>query len=309
MRNLIYITILALFIYSPTLAKGNKKEKVTKSFKFNKEHNGFEVDYLTNNEFKTKVEKKQFWGIIEIIVNFVASWFSTSYGKYNEDTKNETGPYFIFDRGPNAKSLPYQLKELRDNINNSVNGANEIYRLVLLEAIKPTITYKDLSSDDDKKAVCKGASAAKNAAFVYIVGLEVNGTGFSAMSMDNRIFYRDKALNYLKTVEGYQLDDGFDLALDIARFIGSPIAENSVGFLWNWGNTRDFIQYRTKELLMLVQTIDMLEWGFKIDSELSTINVQDIENCKAQIKKKYAIPIHRRCQIPLTGLYSSPYYP
>lgn len=109
MKNSIIAIIIALLIYSPIYAISNKPKKEVKEFKIQKELQGFEIDYLTNNKFKTKVEKKQFWGLVEIIVNFVASWFRTSYGEYTEDTKTETGPYFIFDRGPNAKSLPEQL--------------------------------------------------------------------------------------------------------------------------------------------------------------------------------------------------------
>jgi hypothetical protein len=109
MKNSIIAIIIALLIYSPISATINKSKKEAKKFKIQKELQGFEMDYLTNNIFKTKAEKKQFWGIVEIIVNFVASWFSTSYGKYDQDTQNEKGSYFLFDRTPGAKTLEKQL--------------------------------------------------------------------------------------------------------------------------------------------------------------------------------------------------------
>jgi hypothetical protein len=40
----------------------------------------------------------------------VASWFNSSYGKYSDDTQNQEGPYFIFDRAPNGLLLIEQLK-------------------------------------------------------------------------------------------------------------------------------------------------------------------------------------------------------
>lgn len=109
MKKLILLILIALLNQSLTIAKGNKLKKETKEFKLNTELKGFEVDYLSNKDFKTKVESKKFWGLIELVVDFVASWFNSSYGKYSDDTQNQEGPYFIFDRTPGAKTLQEQL--------------------------------------------------------------------------------------------------------------------------------------------------------------------------------------------------------
>jgi hypothetical protein len=109
MRKLLVLLLIALCMQSEVIAKGNKKQKHEKAFSLKKELKGFEVDYLTNKDFKNKVESKKFWGILEIIIDWVASLFNSSYGKYDEDTKNQDGPYFIFDRSPNGLSIQEQI--------------------------------------------------------------------------------------------------------------------------------------------------------------------------------------------------------
>jgi hypothetical protein len=149
---------MALCMQSVVIAKGNKKQKLQnsksshrhKSFTLNKELKGFEVDYLTNKEFKTKVESKKFWGIIEIIVDWIASWFNDSYGKYTDDTQNEEGPYFIFDRTPGAKTLQEQLDELRTNIKERKYSYDKIYDDILTSAEGTYFNYES-SQQLDKK--------------------------------------------------------------------------------------------------------------------------------------------------------------
>lgn len=110
MKKLILLILIALLNQSLTIAKGNKVKKQTKEFKLNTELKGFEADYLSNKDFKTKVESKKFWGLVEMLIDWVASWFNSSYGKYSDDTQNQEGPYFIFDRAPNGLLLTEQLK-------------------------------------------------------------------------------------------------------------------------------------------------------------------------------------------------------
>jgi hypothetical protein len=110
LKKIITILLIALSLQSAVIAKGNKKEKQEKTFTLSNELKGFEADYLSNKDFKTKVESKKFWGLIELVVDFVASLFNSSYGKYTKDTQNDEGPYFIFDRTPNGLSLTEKLK-------------------------------------------------------------------------------------------------------------------------------------------------------------------------------------------------------
>ena len=111
-----YIKQLALLIgilmicQINTFAKTQKisKQKTTTTLK--QSLKGFEADYLTNKAFKEKVKNKKIWGIVEFVVDLVAGWIhGGSFGKYDEDTKNGEGPYFIFDRNPEGISLNQQL--------------------------------------------------------------------------------------------------------------------------------------------------------------------------------------------------------
>ena len=234
MKKLILLLLMTLLIQNLIIAKGNKLKKETNEFKLNTELKGFEVDYITNKEFKTKVENKKIWGILEIIIDWVASWFNSSYGKYTKDTHNEEGPYFIFDRTPGAKTLQEQLEELRTNIKGRVSSYDKIYDKILENAALTYVTYES-SEQEDKKAVCIGVERAKNAAFVYIVGLKVkvNGNGYEEMTLAEREEYRIRVLDLQSTMKGYQLNNAFDVTLDIARFTGGPGLENIVGFFWN----------------------------------------------------------------------------
>ena len=110
MKKIALFLLIALCVQSSINAKNKKKESQGNTFTISKELKGFEVDYLTNKDFKTKVENKKFWGILEIIIDWVASLFNSSYGKYTDDTKNQAGPYFIFDRSPNGLLITEQLK-------------------------------------------------------------------------------------------------------------------------------------------------------------------------------------------------------
>ncbi len=167
------------------IGKGNKKEKLQyskssnrqKTFNLNKELNGFEVDYLTNKKFKTKVESKKIWGLLEFIVDLIAYLFGGEHGKYSADTKNQEGPYFIFDRSPNGLLLTEQIKQLRakikgkdeNNVEIPKDNYDNIYKTIYENATINTPT------NCNDKAVCLGASIAKDAAFVYVVGLKKDG--------------------------------------------------------------------------------------------------------------------------------------
>ena len=94
MKKILLFLLMALCVQSAVIAKSNKKQKHEKGFSLNKELKGFEVDYLTNKDFKNKVVSKKFWGVLEIIIDWVASLFNSSYGKYTDDTKNQDGHIF-----------------------------------------------------------------------------------------------------------------------------------------------------------------------------------------------------------------------
>ncbi len=94
MKNFIF-SLLLLITYSTFCSAKTIKTERSKTTDveqiFSKQLKGYEADYLTKKEFRLQVKQKKIWGIIEIIVNWVASWFSDSYGKYDEDTYTSEG--------------------------------------------------------------------------------------------------------------------------------------------------------------------------------------------------------------------------
>ena len=277
----------------------------------NKQLKGFEADYLTKKNFRLQVKQKKIWGIVEFIIDLVASLFNDSYGKYDEDTYTSEGPYFLFDRGKGSATLGFQLEILRakitglDKNNEPVikDNFDKIFEQILDDA-------ENSASNCDKATVCEGSSVAKSAAFVYVVGIKKDISGnLVRFDMSNssdialRNSYRDKALNYLHNLSGYHLDNGLDMFMDVANFFAGPIGATLVVPLQLWNAVeRENMQFRSKELLMIVQTLDMLEWAHKIDAQLSPVGV-GYE--KKHIKEKYVVPMHRRCQLPITGNYDA----
>jgi hypothetical protein len=315
MKNFIFTLVLLITYSSFCSAKTIKTERsktTDVNHLFSKQLKGYEADYLTKREFRLQVKQKKIWGIIEIIVDFVASLFNDSYGKYDEDTYTSEGPFFLFDRGKGAATLGVQLDLLRAKITGlDKNGDpvvkdnfDVIYKIILKEATDNT------PANCNNFAVCEGSSVAKSAAFVYVVGIKTDISGnLVRFDMSNsadialRNTYRDKALNYLHNLSGYHLDNGLDMFMDYANFIVGPIGAALAvpSQIWNTVE-RDNMQFRSKELLMIVQTLDMLEWAHKIDAQLSPVGV-GYE--KKHIKEKYVVPMHRRCQLPITGNYDA----
>ncbi len=115
MKIKLLILLMLLLGFSTIKSETKKVKEITI---LSQELHGMEADYLTKAEFRKHVkEHKQIFGwIIDTIVNWVASWFSDSYGEYNDDTQNTEGPYFLFSRAPNGSTPAKQLDELRIKI-------------------------------------------------------------------------------------------------------------------------------------------------------------------------------------------------
>ena len=316
-KQLTLLIGIVLICQKGILAKTNKVSKKETS-ELSKQIKGFEADYLTNKTFKNKGKQRQkFFGILTFLINL---FFDEDKGKYNSDTKNGEGPYFIFDRNPEGPSLKEQLEALRQKIINNEDGYGKIYEQIFINARDNTPT------NCNKADVCEGAAIAKNCAFVFVVGLKyVESTDeFKEFKMDSlpdveaRRVYQTKAFNYLRNLSGNELDNDFDAALDVGRFVGGPIGEAGAGMIWmgleamneglhkGYVSSREQMKHRSKELMMIVQTFDMLEWAHIIDTDLSTSQqAQLYKDIRKRIKEKYVVPMHRRCQIPLTGVYDA----
>ena len=89
MKNCIFTLIIIQSCNMICFSKTTKAEstKASSSTKVLNEHlKGFEADYLSKKEFRLQVKQKKIWGIVEFIVDLVASLFNDSYGKYDEDS-------------------------------------------------------------------------------------------------------------------------------------------------------------------------------------------------------------------------------
>jgi len=110
----------------------------------------------------------------------ISSWGNKKrkHGRYRENEMNETGPYFLFDRSTDRQVDDYvklndKLKAVRDMIKDNPSFGL-IYQQILIQA------NMDLEiCDDEKDGFCVGASRAKAAAFVYIIGLKADETNFT----------------------------------------------------------------------------------------------------------------------------------
>ncbi len=217
----------------------------------------------------------------------ISSWGNKKrkHGRYRENEMNETGPYFLFDRYTNGQLDEYEklnkkLEDVRDIIKMN-QKFDDIYDQILIQA------NLDLEiCGDEKDGFCVGASRAKAAAFVYLIGLKANDTTFT---IGERNEYRDKVLNYFKYVRAKGLDNFWD------NLTWIPIAGNVASFLGALGNWEKLV-YRSKELINIVQAMDLIRWGYKLDNDLAySSEIEDkLEEYSLRIIDKFVVPIHTR---------------
>jgi hypothetical protein len=219
----------------------------------------------------------------------ISSWGNKKrkHGRYRENEMNETGPYFLFDRYTDGQLDDYsklnnKLKSIRAQIIDISLPFGLIYQKILTQANLDLIICSE--SNDD---FCVGASRAKAAAFVYLIGLKAD---YSNFTVAERNAYRDKVLIYFKYVKAKGLDNFWDNASWIP--IGGQLA-SLLGALGNW----EELVERSKELTNILQAYDMIKWGYKLDNELdysSTDIEEKLEEFGLRIIDKYVVPIHRR---------------
>jgi hypothetical protein len=248
----------------------------------------FQTTNLVQNEIPIVTK------VIETEPNFMASWPNISswgnkkrkHGRYKENEMNEEGPYFLFDRYTNGQPDDYiklnnKLSEVRKIIKN-----DDYFRLIYIEILAQADSNLEICSESNDD-FCVGASRAKAAAFVYLIGLKADKTNFT---VSERNAYRDKVLNYFKYVKAKGLDNFWDNASWIP--IGGQLA-SLLGALGNW----EELVERSKELTNILQAYDMIKWGYKLDNELdysSTDIEEKLEEYGLRIIDKYVVPIHRR---------------
>ncbi|MDP3929892.1 MAG: hypothetical protein Q8R57_12785 [Bacteroidota bacterium] len=88
--------------------------------------------------------------------------------------------------------------------------------------------------------MCLNASRAKNAAFVYLLGVDENGNSLDGIDDPGRDFFRQRAIDFLKNIDTY---DGRVPILDWGRF------------------SYNKQQYRSKEIIEYLSAYDLLRTG------------------------------------------------
>jgi hypothetical protein len=250
------------------------------------------TDRLAPELTRDKKQKVFLGWLIDGIINGIASWFAPSngYGKFDEKGHKEYGPYFLFKNDGNIQS---QLTAVRTAIQSHKDNWHLLY-----EEIYNTAGTSIIPTSCDG-AVCDGSIRAKASAFVFIVGIEIikdtvgpDTTYFNEMtSSTERNGYRNRAFNYISMAKNHDLDI-FKKNCDAADF-WLPFGLGSTTIAWI-GNlfTLDAMQYRSKDLLMMVQTLDMLKWCNRIDPSLST-DQNKVELSEDNIKFGWAVPMHK----------------
>ncbi|MEI6508879.1 MAG: PKD domain-containing protein [Bacteroidota bacterium] len=234
---------------------------------------------------------------IDWIINKIANWFG-SYGQWDEDGRSSHGPYFLFESN-NPAYLWNQIEKIRSKIIKKEDNYYDIYR---------EIWTLSQNTDAAKATACNGAGVsngpgfAKASAFVFLVGLKIDLVGDSALWIESgfeRVGYRDRALYMLMSCRNSGYED-MAAALDKMTYL-MPSALAS-WYIFGFGSLPEDIklemQYRSKELLMLIQTLDMVRWGQFVDFHL--VNDQNATNLIGfaikDLKTYWIEPMHNIAQ-------------
>ncbi len=235
-----------------------------------------------------------------------------TFGYYELPNMNPEGPYTLFDRTRTDKDVAGQLEEIKIWIKTD-SVATSIYNSIYATASSGATSISGCQGG----GVCQAARTAKCAAFVYIVGLKPilssSGQLDSMINMGNSIdpcgqterdvFY-ERAMSVLENLpnpwQGSELgDEMLGLLPAIGGVVGGVFYGGSVGtalyvgyLMLDW----DKMQYRSKELIMLLQTWDMLKWSKKIDPCLEQPSRYRINEIADDLKDKWITPMHIRAK-------------
>ena len=303
----IVISVIAIqFTQLSVIAKNTKADSAFKENFYMANMSNLNTVY-TAHQHQAHEQKRIFGWIVDGLINWVAGWFAPTngYGKWDEGGHNDQGPYFLFDKGGN---LPAQLTTLRTKITNKEGNYFKIYKDIYDLAGTSSFT-----SNCDGAGASIGAQKAKASAFVFLVGLKpetftdtVAHTSIdSALTITDhgeRWGYMDRAFNFLMLSHNSSLYDLVNMNNNIDFWIpfgiGSSVAD------WFAAFSRDYLQYRAKDLMMMVQALDMLKWCHNVDAGLYT-DWDKVGEVQKNLKKFWVAPMHRLAQMNGSGLYSA----
>ncbi|MEI6595532.1 MAG: PKD domain-containing protein [Bacteroidota bacterium] len=238
--------------------------------------------------------------VLQDIYDFVT--FKNNFGHYREPGKNDNGPYTLFDLTTD-KSKSQQLEDVRNWIKTDAS-AKAIYYEIYDFANKT-----NTGNCTEAVGVCPNSRIAKCAAFVFITGLKAvtdpttHIITISDLAMWERTPYRDKAIDILKNVEAPSLSTGWSSFWDhVTGWI--PGVNEVLNFGDGWAEFNN-MQYRSKEMIMLLEAFDMLKWCKHLDGSLD-IDDAAVNDAAQQLKSSYAIPMHKR--VKWTNYYANNNY-
>ncbi len=211
--------------------------------------------------------KPFFYTILLIaILPFIPANTFSQIGRYGEKNSDPSSPLTIFSKKQGL--ITDQLEELRTALLNN-RTLRDLY-------IKIYINAKNvpLSVPTNKKAENPNARTAKNAAFVYLIGLKVVNDSI-LVPEDSLRRHLDKVLTFFEEREG---KDGKYFKCDKDWFDGTDDPVNLA---------------RGKELTLLLQAYDLIKTAYVIGlwtGPDATERIQNIRGKQTTIRKKKSYP-------------------
>lgn len=134
--------------------------------------------------------------------------FKKTFGYFEVGGQTPEGPFTLFDRTTGAPSLQSQVASIQDWII-ADSEARDIYYGIWDQAVNGS-----RSTDCRGSAVCKSAETAKCAAFIYVIGLKVTGSGQTKM-----VQKMGTAPSYIGQLER---DEFYEIAMEVLENIEVP---------------------------------------------------------------------------------------
>lgn len=156
------------------------------------------------------------------------------HGKFTIGGKsNGDAPLAMFNK-QSYIGMTLEIESIINLITQSNSKTKSLYAELYLDAKNTT------SISCEEIGVCKNAARAKNAAFVYLLGVDENGLPLDGVDDPGRDFFRQRAIYYLKNIDTY---DGKFPVFDFGRF------------------SYNKQQYRSKEIIEYLSAYDLLRTG------------------------------------------------
>lgn len=250
------------------------------------------IDKTTQQEAFDLQLRGGFFDFIEDAWNVITSPLKPVWGYYEENGQRSTGPYTVFNQNQG-----YQIDRIRQKIKNTSDPYFQLYSKIYLSA-----TEGDSIHWIDNSKVCHNGNTAKNAAFIYLIGIKIvynfdkNPISTIDLTLPERSVFKTKAENIIKSAYAVGLDNGLDDLVSIPLFgylAGNAplISINLVNGIASWNK----VYWRSRELVSLLQAFDMLKWAYYVDGTLP--NEQASSNTRImadRLKDRYIVPLYRR---------------